>query len=200
MPFRAKNVAVIARRSRRSLVRERPGLVATTTVPADQDARRIDALSADIANLDTKIEAQIALADAVARLKTSPGSVPLRQRRSSLRSGSTLPDPPSAPGLLGPVRSRCQGVRRPQEGHRIQRSRRPLPGLGPRRGRRLRRQDQHPLGRTLPAHRPRRGKKKAIVGVGRSILVIVWHLLSDDTTRFQDLGPRLLRLPHQPRT
>jgi len=35
----------------------------------------------------------------------------------------------------------------------------------------------------------RRGKKKAIVAVGRSILVIVWHLLSDDTTRFHDLGP-----------
>lgn len=35
----------------------------------------------------------------------------------------------------------------------------------------------------------RRGKKKALVAVGRSILVIVWHLLSDPDTRFQDLGP-----------
>jgi transposase len=26
------------------------------------------------------------------------------------------------------------------------------------------------------------------VAVGRSILVIVWHLLSDPTARFQDLG------------
>ena len=34
----------------------------------------------------------------------------------------------------------------------------------------------------------RRGKKKAIVAVGRSILVIIWHLLSDPHTRFQDLG------------
>jgi transposase len=34
----------------------------------------------------------------------------------------------------------------------------------------------------------RRGKRRAIVAVGRSILVIVWHLLSDPTTRFQDLG------------
>ena len=32
----------------------------------------------------------------------------------------------------------------------------------------------------------RRGKRRAIVAVGRSILVIVWHLLSDP--RFQDLG------------
>jgi transposase len=35
----------------------------------------------------------------------------------------------------------------------------------------------------------RRGTKRAIVAVGRSILVIVWHLLSDPTARFHDLGP-----------
>ena len=35
----------------------------------------------------------------------------------------------------------------------------------------------------------RRGKKKAIVAVGRSILVIVWHLLSNPHARFRDLGP-----------
>jgi transposase len=34
----------------------------------------------------------------------------------------------------------------------------------------------------------RRGKKKAIVAVGRSILVIVWHLLSDPEAHFHDLG------------
>jgi transposase len=34
----------------------------------------------------------------------------------------------------------------------------------------------------------RRGKKRAIVAVGRSILVIIWHLLSDPETRFTDLG------------
>jgi len=34
----------------------------------------------------------------------------------------------------------------------------------------------------------RRGKKKAIVAVGRSILVVVWHLLSDPEARFIDLG------------
>jgi transposase len=34
----------------------------------------------------------------------------------------------------------------------------------------------------------RRGKKKAIVAVGRSILVIVWHLLADSDARYQDLG------------
>ena len=35
----------------------------------------------------------------------------------------------------------------------------------------------------------RRGKKRAIVAVGRSILMIVWHLLNDPEKRFVDLGP-----------
>ena len=35
----------------------------------------------------------------------------------------------------------------------------------------------------------RRGKKKAVVAVGRSILVIIWHLLSDPNAHFTDLGP-----------
>ena len=34
----------------------------------------------------------------------------------------------------------------------------------------------------------RRGKKKAIVAVGRSILVIIWHLLGEPESRFHDLG------------
>ena len=34
----------------------------------------------------------------------------------------------------------------------------------------------------------RRGKMKAIVAVGRSMLVIIWHLLSDPETHFNDLG------------
>jgi transposase len=35
----------------------------------------------------------------------------------------------------------------------------------------------------------RRGKKRAIVAVGRSILVIIWALLSDTEAQFVDLGP-----------
>jgi transposase len=34
----------------------------------------------------------------------------------------------------------------------------------------------------------RRGKKKAIVAIGRSLLVIIWHLLSDPDARYTDLG------------
>jgi hypothetical protein len=46
----------------------------------------------------------------------------------------------------------------------------------------------------VPARHPgrriarRRGKKRAIVAVGRSILVIIWALLSDDQAQFIDLG------------
>jgi transposase len=35
----------------------------------------------------------------------------------------------------------------------------------------------------------RRGKKRAIVAIGRSILVIIWALLSDAQAQFVDLGP-----------
>ncbi|MFE9328926.1 transposase [Nocardia sp. NPDC052278] len=34
----------------------------------------------------------------------------------------------------------------------------------------------------------RRGKKRAVVAIGRSILVIVWHLLHDQNAIFTDLG------------
>jgi transposase len=35
----------------------------------------------------------------------------------------------------------------------------------------------------------RRGKQRALVAVGNSLLVIAWHLLSDPDARFTDLGP-----------
>jgi transposase len=34
----------------------------------------------------------------------------------------------------------------------------------------------------------RRGGKKAIVATGRSMLVIIWHLLADPDARYADLG------------
>jgi transposase len=36
----------------------------------------------------------------------------------------------------------------------------------------------------------RRGSTRAVVAVGRSILIIVWHLLSNPEVRFHDLAPR----------
>lgn len=35
----------------------------------------------------------------------------------------------------------------------------------------------------------RRGKRRATVAVGRSIPVIIWHLLNEENTAFHDLGP-----------
>ena len=35
----------------------------------------------------------------------------------------------------------------------------------------------------------RRGKLKALVAVARTILVIIWHLLTDPAARYHDLGP-----------
>lgn len=45
------------------------------------------------------------------------------------------------------------------------------------------------LGERLRRIQKRRGGGKARVAVGRSILVIVWHLLKDPQARFADLGP-----------
>jgi transposase len=44
----------------------------------------------------------------------------------------------------------------------------------------------------------RRGGKKALVAVGRSILVIIWHLLSDPDAHFTDLGPDFFDRRHDP--
>ena len=35
----------------------------------------------------------------------------------------------------------------------------------------------------------RRGKQKAIVALGNSVLTVVYHLLADPEARFDDLGP-----------
>ena len=42
--------------------------------------------------------------------------------------------------------------------------------------------------RALPPDRPPPRLQKAIVAIGRSILVIIWHLLSDPEARYTDLG------------
>ena len=94
-----------------------------------------------------------------------------------------------APVLLGPVRPRSQGVGRQEQGPRHHRPRQPLPGRRPGRSRRTAGQTDTFLGERYRRIARRRGKKKAIVAVGRSILVIIWHLLADPDARFHDLGP-----------
>ena len=153
---------------------------------------RIDAISADIADVDARIEAEIApFAEAVARLDEIPGVGHTAARVIIAEVGVDMTRFPTAAHLcvVGPVRARDQGIRRPQEGQRGHRARQPLPGPGARRGRRRAGKTDTFLGERYRRIARRRGKKKAIVAVGRSILVIVWHLLADPETRFHDLGP-----------
>jgi Transposase len=58
-------------------------------------------------------------------------------------------------------------------------------------GRLRRREHEHVPRRALPPHGvpPAAGGRKAGCAAGRSILVIVWHLLSDRASRHCDLGP-----------
>jgi transposase len=49
-------------------------------------------------------------------------------------------------------------------------------------------EDRYLPGRALPPHRAPPRQQRAIVAIGRSILVIAWHLLSDPDARYRDLG------------
>ena len=50
------------------------------------------------------------------------------------------------------------------------------------------RQDRHLPRRTLPTHRQTPRQTQGPRAVARSILVIIWHLLTDPLARFHDLG------------
>jgi hypothetical protein len=89
-----------------------------------------------------------------------------------------------APRLVGEVRTRGQRIGREEEGRERHQPRRPLPGPRSRRGR-----TDSFLGERYRRIARRRGKRKAIVAVGCSILVIIWYLLSDPSVRYADLGP-----------
>ena len=45
----------------------------------------------------------------------------------------------------------------------------------------------------------RRGKRKALAAVARSVLVIIFHLLADPAARFRDLGPDYIAVVQGPR-
>jgi transposase len=93
-----------------------------------------------------------------------------------------------APGLLGQVRLRRQGVRRQTQGQRIHRGRQPYLGRVLGEAAVAASKTTTFLGERYRRIARRRGKKRAIVAVGRSILVIAWHLLSDPEAHFHDLG------------
>ncbi len=152
---------------------------------------RIDALSSDVADLDVQIEAEIApFADAVARLDEIPGIGPTAAAVIIAEVGADMTRFPTpahlaswakfAPGVKESAgRKKGNGA----TGHGNRYLARVLGEAAVSVGR-----TDTFLGERYRRIARRRGKKKAIVAVGRSILVIVWHLLGDDNAHFRDLG------------
>ena len=93
------------------------------------------------------------------------------------------------PGVLGEVRARGEGIGREEEGQELHRATATptWPGSSATPPRPPARTDTF-LGERYRRIARRRGANKAIVAVGRSILVIIWHLLSDPEARYTDLG------------
>jgi len=152
---------------------------------------RIDALDADIADVETKIEAQIApFADAVARLDEIPGVGATAAAVIIAEVGvdmTRFPTPAHlsswarfAPGVKESA-GRKKGTGATGHGDRYLARALGEAAVG------ASKTDTF-LGERYRRIARRRGKKKAIVAVGRSILVITWYLLSDPETRYHDLG------------
>ena len=152
---------------------------------------RVDAVDADIAAVDAEIEAHVApFADAVARLDQIPGvgataaaviiaEIGLDMSRFPT-SGHLASWAKFAPGVNS---SAGKNKGRGSTGHGDRYLARILGEAAVISGR-----TDTFLGARYRRIARRRGKKKAIVAVGRSILVIIWHLLSDPDLPFNDLG------------
>jgi len=153
---------------------------------------RVDAITADIGEIDARIEELIApFGEAVDRLDQTPGVGRTAAAVIIAEIGVDMTRFPT-PGHLASWARFAPGVKESARkkkgaggtGHGNPYLARALgeAALGASRtptflGERYRR-----LGR-------RRGKKKALVAVGRSMLTIIWHLLSDPTIDYRDLGP-----------
>jgi len=153
---------------------------------------RIDAVDADLAEVETRIEeAIVPFADAVERLDAIPGVATTTAQVIIAEIGVDMTRFPTAAHLaswakFSPIISESAGKRKGKN----------ATGKGNRYLARVLGEAAVSAGKTdtFLGERYRRlarriGKKKAIVAVGRSILVIVWHLLSDPSVDFVDLGP-----------
>ena len=153
--------------------------------------RRIDALAADIAELDTQIEQMIApFAAAVAKLDEVTG-VGLRSAQEIIAEiGVNMTAFITAGHLVSwakfsPIDATSAGKKKGNSTGKGN------PWLGAAVGEvvaGLARTDTF-LGQRYRRLVRRRGKKRAIVAVGNSVLTIIWHLLSDPNARYHDLGP-----------
>jgi transposase len=152
---------------------------------------RIDAIDADIAELDAKIEAMIVpFAQAAERLDEIPGIGRIAAAIILAEVGTDMTRFPTA-GHLASWAKFAPGVKesagkkkgKGSTGHGDAYLARILgeAAVG------ASKTDSF-LGERYRRIARRRGAKKAIVAVGRSILVIIWHLLSDPEARYADLG------------
>jgi transposase len=158
----------------------------------DRMLHRIDAITADVATVQDRIDAQIApFARAVARLDAIPGVGVTAAQAILAEVGLDMSRFPTSAHLaswarFAPGVSESAGRKKGNAGT----------GHGNRYLARVlgeaavgaARTDTF-LGERYRRIARRRGKNRAIVAVGRSILVIVWALLSDDDIEFVDLGP-----------
>jgi len=152
---------------------------------------RIDAVSADIAAVEAEIGDHLApFADAVARLDEIPGVGPDVAAVIIAEIGLDMGRFPT-PGHLASWAKFAPGINSSagktkgngSTGHGDRYLARVLGEAAVNAGR-----TDTFLGARYRRLARRRGKKKAIVAVGRSILVIIWHLLADPDTRFHELG------------
>jgi transposase len=157
-----------------------------------QMLRRVDSITADIATVQERIDAQIApFAQAVARLDEIPGIGPTAAQAILAEVGigmTRFPTPAHltswarfAPGVSESA-GRKKGNAGTGHGNRYLARVLGEAAIG------AARTDTF-LGERYRRIARRRGKNRAIVAIGRSILAIVWALLSDDDAQFVDLGP-----------
>ena len=152
---------------------------------------RVDGLDADLADLDAKLAELIApFAGVVDRLDEIPGIGQTAARLLLAELGTDMTRFPTAGHLVSwakfaPGVSESAGKRRGTgpTGHGNPYLARVLGEAAVAASK-----TDTFLGERYRRIARRRGAKRAIVAVGRSILVIVWHLLADPTARFHDLG------------
>jgi transposase len=152
---------------------------------------RVDQTTADIAALDAEIaEHLIPFADVVARLDEIPGIGPRVAAVIIAEIGLDMTRFPT-PGHLASWAKFSPGIKSSagknkgdgSTGHGNRYLARALGEAAVVAGR-----TDTFLGARYRRLAHRRGKKKALVAVGRSILTIIWHLVSDADARFADLG------------
>jgi transposase len=154
---------------------------------------RVDAITGDIAALDGRIEEQIApFAAAVRKLDEVPGINLAAAHAILAETGLDMTRFPTAGHLVSwakyaPAVKESAGKKKKGKnatGHGNPYLARVLGNAAAA----VARTDTF-LGERYRRIARRRGATKANVAVGRSILVIIWHLLSDPDARFHGLGP-----------